>query len=64
MDIVPHGPPILAPPLVPIYEPASTPTPALEEGLGPREPIHEQQNALENPTDLVPQWNSLEESVD
>ena len=41
MDIVPHGPPILAPPLALIYEPTPDLVPAPEEGIEPDEPIPE-----------------------
>ena len=45
VDVVPHGPPIPAPPPTPVYAPAPTPVPALEEGIGPDEPIPEPQEA-------------------
>ena len=41
MDVVPHGPPIPAPPSAPIYAPALAPILALEEGIGPDELIPE-----------------------
>ena len=41
MDVVPHGPPIPAPPLTLVYEPALAPALAPEEGLELDEPIPE-----------------------
>ena len=41
MDVVPHGPPILAPPPAPIYAPVPAPVPTVEEGIEPDEPIPE-----------------------
>ena len=48
MDVVPQGPPIPVPPLAPVYAPAPAPVPAVEEGIGPNEPIPELQDALKD----------------
>ena len=55
MDIVPHGPPIPAPPLAPVYAPAPAPVPAPEEGIGPDELIPEPQDAPKDQPEQVDQ---------
>ena len=62
IDAVLHKPLKPASLPAPAYEVA--PAPAPKEGPGPEEPIPEQQNALENPPEPVPQWNPPKEPVD
>ena len=48
MNVVPHGPLILAPPPKPVYTPVPASVPALEEGLRPDELILEPLDAPED----------------
>ena len=55
MNVVLHGPLIPAPPLAPVYVPASTPVPTLKEDIEPDEPIPEPQDASEDQPEQVGQ---------
>ena len=59
IDTVPHGPPILDPPLAPVYAPAPALVLVQEEGIELDEPIPEPQDAPKDKPEQVDQHEPL-----